>query len=331
MGLSLAEPRRIDGARSGGVRLGPTLVAIGNFDGVHLGHRAVLQAAGAEARAKGLRLCVLTFHPHPSEVLGRGRQAVLTPLDRKVELLTRLDDALTVVVEPFTLELARSTPREFAKDLLVEQLGAKVVVVGQNFRFGHQRAGDLALLSELGGELGFAARAEALAGDVQGPFSSSRVRAAVAGGDVVEAARLLGRPHAVSGTVARGDGRGRTIGIPTANLEGIVEALPPHGVYACLVDRLDSDGRARVLGTAAMNLGVRPTVAAGYSVEAHVHDFDGDLYGARLRLHFVARLRDEMKFSSVEDLVHRIRADVASARAATSACAPDPAASGAWS
>ena len=321
--------RRVDGAGSL-VRSGrSTLVAIGNFDGVHAGHRAVLGAAVADARSRGLQPVVLTFHPHPAEVLGRGRQATLTALDRKVELLCRLDPALRVVVEPFTKQLAAMTPRAFAEELLVQALGAKIVVVGQNFRFGHDRAGDLTMLETLGRELGFEARAEPLAHDAAGPFSSSRIRELVAQGDVRRAEALLGRPHMISGEVVRGDGRGRTVGIPTANLGGVTEALPEHGVYSCLVDVVDETG-PRKLGTGVANIDNRPTVAAGFSVEVYVHDFDGDLYGARLRVHLVDRIREERKFANLDALVRQIRTDIETARAQTSAREPDPAAGGAW-
>lgn len=324
------QPRRVDGARALGKECAPSLVAIGNFDGVHVGHRAVIEVASADARAQGLTFLVLTFDPHPAEVLGRGRQAALTPLDRKIELLCRLAPELSVVVEPFTLGLAQTSPRAFAEELLVRDLRARVVVVGQNFRFGRERAGDLATLEDLGRELGFEARAEALACDAEGALSSSRIRAAISSGDLSCAERLLGRPHAISGAVVRGDGRGRTLGIPTANLGGVVEALPPHGVYACLVDRIAADGTASALATGVANIGNRPTVAAGFSVEVHLHDLDADLYGARLRVHLVAPIREERKFSDLGALVVQIRADVETARSLTSGCTPEPGAAGAW-
>jgi riboflavin kinase/FMN adenylyltransferase len=274
---------------------------------------------------------VLTFHPHPSEVLGRGGLPVLTPIERKVELLCRLGPELHVVVEPFTMELAGTSPRAFAEELLARDLGARVVVVGQNFRFGKNREGDLKMLEELGKSLGFEARAEPLAGDAEGTFSSSRIRACIAEGDLKTARRLLGRPHALAGTVVRGDGRGRKIGVPTANLDGVVEALPPYGVYACLVDRIDGPSSATRLSTGVANIGNRPTFGAGFSVEVHLHDFDADLYGARLRIHLVDRIRPEMKFAGVDELVTRIRADIETARRTTAHEAPDPAALGAWS
>jgi riboflavin kinase/FMN adenylyltransferase len=321
--------RRFDGVKALGRQSEPTLVAIGNFDGVHAGHRAVLGAASRDAKSRGLALSVLTFHPHPTEVLGRGKQAVLTPVDRKIELLSRVDPEIRVVVEPFTKELAAMTPRAFAEELLAGALAARVVMVGQNFRFGHGRAGDLRLLSELGDELGFQARAEPLRTDAEGPISSSRIRASIAAGDLAAAEQCLGRPHALSGTVVHGDGRGRTIGVPTANLGIVPEALPPHGVYACVVDRIQN-GAASRLSTGVVNIGTRPTVAAGFSVEVHLHDFEGDLYGAELRLHLVGQIREEKRFESLDALVAQIREDIATARQLAAARSPDPAAGAAW-
>jgi riboflavin kinase/FMN adenylyltransferase len=247
-------------------------------------------------------------------VLGRGTLPVLTTLERKVQLLCDFDPSIRVVVEPFTVELSKMSPRAFAEALLVEQLGARVVMVGENFRFGHGRAGDLRVLRELGNELGFEAHAEPLSGDSAGAFSSSRIRAAITEGDLATAERLLGRPHALTGIVESGQGRGRTIGVPTANLGGVVEAQPPYGVYAGLVDLLDSDGSATNLGFAAANIGDRPTVKAGFAVEAHLLDFDGDLYGKRLRLHLVERLRDELRFAGVAELKVQIQSDLTAAR-----------------
>jgi riboflavin kinase/FMN adenylyltransferase len=204
------------------------------------------------------------------------------------------------------------------------------VVVGQNFRFGQNRAGDLKMLEELGKGLGFEARAEPLAGDAEGTFSSSRIRAQITQGDLAAARALLGRPHALSGTVVRGDGRGRTIGVPTANLGGVVEALPPYGVYACVVDRIDGPSSAVRLSTGVANIGERPTFGAGFSVEVYLHDFDQDLYGNALRVHLTERIRPEMKFSGVQELVARIRADIETARRVTASETPDPMALGAW-
>jgi riboflavin kinase/FMN adenylyltransferase len=307
----------------------PSLVAIGNFDGVHRGHRAVIGSAAAEARQRALRPLILTFDPHPAQVLGRG-YAMLTSSARKIELIGRIDPALEVVVQPFTKELSEMTPRQFVTDLLVEQLGARLVIVGQNFRFGHDRAGDLAALEALGHELGFEARAEELEGDVSGTFSSSRVRDLISRGEVTTAEHVLGRPHSVSGIVVAGDRRGRSIGFPTANIREVAELLPPDGVYACVVDREEPSGGA-ALGIGAANLGTRPTVDGKNRVlEVHLFDFSGDLYDAVLRVHFVERLRAEQRFSGLSELKAQIERDVAAARRALAGRQPDPSAGGRW-
>jgi len=255
------------------------------------------------------------FDPHPSAVLGRGALPALTTLERKLELLGGLCPGLTVVVEPFTLELSQRSPDAFAEEVLARALGARVVVVGNNFRFGLARAGDLATLERLGVTLGFEARAEALHGDAEGPYSSSRIRGALAAGDLATTERLLGRPHSLSSTIVPGAGRGRTIGVPTANLGAIPEALPTYGVYAVVADRIDVDG-PRVLARGVANVGVRPTLGAGFSVETHFFDFDGNLYGERVRLHLCARLRDERRFDGIDALRAQIVRDLSEARAA---------------
>lgn len=305
-------------------------MVIGTFDGVHRGHRVVIEAAVDEAARSGLRPLILTFHPHPVEVLGHGAPERLTTLERKIELIGRIDSNLAVVVEPFTLELSQKTPREFAEQLLVGQLGARRVMVGSNFRFGHGRAGDLATLEQLGRELGFDAGAEPLTGDERGPFSSSRVREALAAGNLAEAEHVLGRPHSLSGVVVEGDRRGRTIGVPTANLTRVPEVLPPHGVYATLIDRLQADGTARALGSGVTNIGERPTVSGGFSVETHVFDFQGDLYGVGLRVHLIERLRAEQRFAGLDELKAQIERDQLAAKKLLADRRLDPNADGAW-
>lgn len=305
------------------------LVAIGNFDGVHLGHRAVIEAALSEARERGLRPLVLTFDPHPAEVLGRGARPPLTLLDRKLALIERLGPELRVVVEPFTRELSLLTPARFAREFVVGLLGARVVIVGDNFHFGHARAGDLQALVGLGQELGFEARASSLSGDAVGPYSSTRARAALAEGDLRAVEQVLGRPHSLTGTVVLGAQRGRTIGVPTANLSEVREALPPYGVYAVLVDSV-TDGVPAALATGVANIGLRPTVSGGFSVEVHLFDFADDLYGSALRIHLVARLREERKFAGLAELKAQIAADSAQARSVLSGAVADPSARGAW-
>lgn len=305
------------------------MVAIGNFDGVHRGHQAVVGQAVQLAQAASLVPLVLTFDPHPSQVLGRGALPALTTLERRVELLRRQSAELSVVVEPFTLPLAQMEPLEFARSLLVTGLGAKMVIVGENFRFGRDRRGDFADLSRLGAELGFGARASELESDPQGPISSTRVRGALERGALEEAEALLGRPHSLTGLVIPGQGRGRSIGVPTANLSELSEALPPHGVYAVLVDR-KTDAGFEALGAGVANFGVRPTLGAGPSFEAHLFDASLDLYGQELRVHLLSRLREERKFSGIEELRAQISLDIDRARALTASRKPDPSAQGAW-
>jgi riboflavin kinase/FMN adenylyltransferase len=287
-------------------------VIIGNLDGVHRGHQAVLHQARTIADARGLKTLVLTFDPHPAQVLRGVTPPRLATLERRVELLRR-HGADEVVVEPFTSDLAALTPERFVKELLVDRLGAGAVVVGENFRFGARRAGDLALLRELGKSLAFDVAAAEVAGDERGPFSSTRVRDAIASGDLNEATRLLGRRHSISGVVEGGDRRGRTIGFPTANLGGVVEVLPPHGVYAVFAG--DRPG--------VMNLGVRPTVdGKQLRIEVHLFDFAGDLYGQSMRVHLVDRIRDEKKFGGLDELKAQIAADAAAAKSLLAAGPP---------
>ena len=268
-------------------------VALGTFDGVHLGHRRVLEAA----RAAGPRATAVTFWPHPRIAFGH-RVELLTSLERRLELLdeTGLDE--TLVVE-FTLDLAALEPEEFAERYL-RRIGADVVVAGADFRFGRERRGDLALL----GELGFDVRSVPLLEDV----SSSRVRQLLRDGDVERAARLLGRPAEVEGTVVSGDRRGGTLGFPTANL-AVDPALlvPSFGIYA---------GSAAGY-RAADSIGVNPHYGGSESrVEAFLLDFEGDLYGRRLVVELWQRLRDERAFETERDLIEQIARDVKATRAA---------------
>jgi riboflavin kinase/FMN adenylyltransferase len=294
-------------------------VTIGNFDGVHVGHRALVAAAVEQARARDGTAVVLTFDPHPARVLRRDRApAALTTLAQKEELLAALGvDRLAVL--PFDAALAALDPEAFAREVLAEALGARHVVVGESFRFGHRRAGDAGTLVALGARLGFEVQAKAPVLALGEPVSSSRVREALGRGDVRAARAMLGRPYFVDAVVVRGAGRGRTIGVPTANLEGDNEVLPQRGVYAA---------RCRVPGGrwsgAVVNVGYRPTFDNGpLTVEAHLLDFDGDLYGARVRLEFHERVRGEQRFGGADALVARIREDVAVARALLSSPGDD--------
>ncbi len=285
-------------------------VAVGNFDGVHRGHQALVAAAVARAHETGGAAVVLTFDPHPARVLrGDEAPASLTTLAQKEELVRELGvDRLVALT--FDRALAALTPEAFVKEVLASLLGARHVVVGESFRFGHSRHGDARTLQALGGQQGFDVQVVKPVLHDGRPISSSRVREALGKGDVKEAAALLGRPYALDGRVVRGDGRGRGLGIPTANLAVEEQMLPARGVYAGRVLVPRGDWRPAVV-----NVGERPTFGGkGVVVEAHLLDFTGDLYGADLRLSFQARLRGEERFANAEALVERIHADVRAAR-----------------
>jgi riboflavin kinase / FMN adenylyltransferase len=289
-------------------------LVVGNFDGVHKGHQAVLTEAVETARAQGLVASVLTFEPHPAAVVGRGAPPVLTTLEDRAELMGALG-VERVYVRRFDAAFATWEPERFARELVAEALVARVVVVGQNFRFGVRRAGDLTLLQSLGAELGFEVRVHAITSDAHGRFSSTRARVAIAAGDLEEVERVLGRPHALSGPVVHGQERGRTINFPTANIAPVGEMLPPDGVYAVRVDLFDDDGAVTALPGGVTNIGRRPTVGGGErSVETYILGFAGDVYGERLRLHLVARLRGEQKFAGLEELKTQITLDCIQAR-----------------
>ena len=277
-------------------------LAVGEFDGVHLGHREVIRGADS----------VLTFEPHPRQVVAPdAAPKLLTPLAVKADLIAGLGVSELIVI-PFDRTFAAQTAQEFIDHVLVGQLGAVEVAVGENFRFGHRAQGDVELLQR---QDAFATRVERLV-EVDGQVvSSSHIRGLVVTGEVETAGRLLGAPFTMRGTVVGGDRRGRDLGYPTANL--VPESAlvyPGHGVYACraVVER---DGELRTWAGAA-SVGVRPTFVTGRGVlvEAYLLDFDGDLYGQELRLSFLRRLRGEHRFESVDELVEQMARDVEEAR-----------------
>ena len=289
-------------------------LVVGNFDGVHRGHQSVLTEAVQAARAQGLAPSVLTFDPHPAAVVGGGAPPVLTTLERRAELMGQLG-VERVYVRRFDAAFAGWEPERFARDLVAGALRARLVVVGQNFRFGTKRAGDLALLRSLGAELGFEVRVHGIASDANGPFSSTRAREAIAAGTLDEAERVLGRPHALSGVVVHGQERGRTINVPTANIAPVAEMLAPDGVYAVRAEILEDDGEVVPLPGGVTNIGMRPTVGGtSRTVETYLLGFAGDLYDQRLRVHLVARLRDEQKFAGLDELRTQITLDCIHAR-----------------
>jgi len=291
------------------------LIAIGNFDGVHRGHQHLLSAVVEQARAMGLVPTVLTFDPHPSVVLGRGALPLLTGIETKVQLLQQVSPALEVVVQPFTKQLAALSPEGFVRDVLVGSHHAGHVVVGANFRFGAGRAGNLGSLQSLGHRYGFSAEALPLLEAEGEAISSSRIRSLLTAGHVGEAAKLLGRPHVTSGEVVHGDAIGRTLGFPTANLGGIAELVPGFGVYACTAEIVGTPNKAL---PGAASIGVRPTLNQSgpppVRVEVHLLDRALDLYGQTLRVAWVARLRGEERFASLDALKAQIASDVDHAR-----------------
>jgi riboflavin kinase / FMN adenylyltransferase len=302
---------------------GRSVVTIGVFDGVHRGHQATIGHAVQRARELHVPAVVMTFDPHPSEVVRPGSHpAVLTEPARKAELLADLGvDAFCVI--PFTPEFSRLPAEGFVHDVLVDTLHTSLVVVGENFRFGHKAAGDVELLRRLGRSFGFAVEAAPLVSDDGTVFSSTYIRALVAAGDVAEAAEALGRPHRVEGVVVRGDQRGRELGFPTANLlTSGHAAVPADGVYAAWLVRAARANSRRMAAApdrphmAAVSVGTNPTFSGRERrVEAFILDFDGDVYGERLALDFVARLREQRSYPEIGSLITQIDADVAATRA----------------
>ncbi len=295
-------------ARSG------TAVAIGNFDGVHVGHRALIDRARALAAPRGLRAVALTFDPHPSAVLSpQGAPPRVCSLARRLELLAAAGLDATVV-EPFTRELAAYPADAFVDQIVLGALGAHAIVVGYDFSYGQGRAGSPAELRAHGERAG--AHVEIVAPvEVGGEIaSSSKIRAYLRAGDLPGAERLLGRRWDLDGTVVHGAKRGRAIGVPTANVAPESDLVIAPGIYAVTlgVDGVDLP--------AVASLGTNPTFVdgGGLVLEVHVLDWDGDLYGRRVRTTFVARLRDELRFDSVDALISQIRLDIERARSVLS-------------
>lgn len=286
-------------------------LSIGSFDGVHRGHQRIISNLVGGARRQGAPAVVLTFHPHPALVLGKRERAFyLTTPDGKADQMRALGvDVL--ITHPFNQEVAGLSARQFLEQLQAH-LGLKRLMVGHDFAMGHNRDGDVPALKELGREMGFSVQVHdpvELEGEV---VSSSRIRALLAEGKVAEAARFLGRPYRLDGPVETGEGRGRGLGIPTANITlSEQRMIPANGVYVC---------RAHVAGEqlgAVTNVGVRPTFDGGAErpvVEAHLLDFDRDLYGRMVKLDFLERVRAEKRFSGPKALVEQIHADIIHAR-----------------
>lgn len=285
-------------------------LTVGVFDGVHRGHQAIIKQLTDGAHALGLSACLLTFDPHPAIVLGRGDIRLLTLPEERAELLGALGVDV-VITHPFDREVANMTASDFMRRLKTH-LGVTHLILGYDSTLGRNREGNAARLTEIGEELGYTLETVAALGDESGVFSSTAIRKLIATGNVRESARLMGRPYCFRGVVIHGDHRGRELGYPTANLSHAPgKLIPANGIYACRA-RL---GEERFM--AAVNVGVRPTVKHDQSipnVEAYLLDFDRNIYGEVLALEFVERLRDEIKFESLNELVAQIGRDVEQTR-----------------
>jgi riboflavin kinase/FMN adenylyltransferase len=289
----------------------PTALTIGNFDGVHRGHQAMLARLKEQAGALGLRACVLTFEPHPLELFApRTAPTRLTSLREKLELLAA-HGVECVQVSRFNRAYANLSPQDFIEHVLLQGLDMRWLLIGDDFRFGARRAGDFALLQEAAAKKGFGLEAMRTVAQDGVRISSSAVRSALAAGRLAEAETLLGRPYSISGRVVHGDKLGRTIGYPTANVQLRHNRPPLYGIFA--VRTLDGKGVTR---HGAASLGLRPTVddSGRAKLEVHLFDFSGDLYGQHLRIDFLHKIRDEEKFADLESLRVRIDRDCEEAR-----------------
>ncbi len=289
------------------------VITIGNFDGVHIGHQALLHTVIERAEAIGGTSVAMTFEPHPIRVLAKnGQPPLITLYEQKTELIARSGIEVLVCV-PFTREFASIPAERFVQELLVERIGVKVVVVGKDYSFGRDRRGDLSLLRSLSGDLGYdVVVVDWIQGfnGISGRISSTRVRQLVMEGNMDEARRMLGRYYQVRGRVARGRNRGgRLLGFPTANLQLQDELCPKQGIYAVTVEH---GGRTY---PAVANIGFSPTFNDHlFTIEVHILDFNRSIYDENIRVNFIRRLRDEIKFSSIEALSEQIRKDVQEAR-----------------
>jgi len=288
---------------------GGSVVTIGNFDGVHLGHREIFRRVVGAARACRATATVITFEPHPLMLLApdKAPPRINTPAEKVRLIRASCIDLLAIL--PFTRKLAALPATEFVERILVEKLAVRHLVIGYDYAFGRNRQGDAAFLAEAAKTHGFTLEVLEPLRAGQEVYSSTRIRQTLLRGDVRGVVGVLGRHFTLDGTVVSGDGRGRQLGFPTANLLTRKELLPANGVYAVKVRY------GRRMYDAVVNLGQRPTFAgAAPTLEIHLLDYSGDLYGKRLRLYFIDRLRDEQRFSSIPELLNTIRADIDQAR-----------------
>jgi riboflavin kinase/FMN adenylyltransferase len=304
--------------------IGRCVVTIGTFDGMHRGHAEVIKCAVALARRLGLPSVMLMFDPQPDELVRPGaRPAVLTTIACRAELATHLGIDVVRVL-PFDLSVAGLVPADFARRVLVERLHAAEVVIGENFRFGHRVAGSVADLREFGARFGFVVQSVGLVRDSHTIISDTYLRSCIEAGDVALAESALGRRHRIDGIVEHGDHRGRALGFPTANLSfDRLAAVPADGIYAgraVFLDEWWQTDESAPLGAAAISVGTNPTFGRRQRrVEAHILDFEGDLYGQRVGIEFSHRLRGMIRFDDATALIAQMKRDVEQAREILSA------------
>jgi riboflavin kinase/FMN adenylyltransferase len=286
-----------------------SVVTLGNFDGLHLGHQELIGKVIARAREIGAASVVVTFRPHPLKILAPEKCPPLISIyEEKIRLFEKLGIDVLVKI-PFTRDFAKMSPEDFVKNILCDTLGAKEIFVGYNYRFGRGREGTIATLKTLGEKFDFSVREVeqvSLKGEV---ISSTKIRHLLSDGEVEHAARLLGRTYAITGIVVRGDGRGKGLGFPTANIAPKHSIVPADGVYAVRLFVRDKfyDGIA--------NIGLRPTFGKNVlAIEVHIFEFNEDIYGEEISLYFVGRIRKERKFAAAADLIKQIHADIKTAR-----------------
>ena len=286
-----------------------SIITLGNFDGLHLGHQELIRKIIHRAKETGGLSMVVTFRPHPLKILAPEKCPPLISIyEEKIELLDKLGIDVLVKI-PFTLDFSAMEPRAFVKDILVDLLGAKEIFVGSNYRFGKGRKGNIQMLRDLGKELGFIVREVEQVSLNSEVISSTRIRQLLINGDVEHAAKLLGRPYALCGVVIKGDGRGKGLGFPTANLAPRHSLIPSNGVYAVrlLVRDKYYDG--------IVNIGLRPTFdAKSMAIEVHIFDFNEDIYGEEMTVYFANKIREEKKFDSADSLIGQITKDISAAK-----------------
>ena len=299
----MIEPRVIFGSE----KAAPSVVSIGSFDGVHIGHQDILSQMKSVGKTGRWQTCIGTFDPHPRVVLGGLERQTLTTLEERASLLRYygIDRFLAI---PFSQSVADTSPESFVEDVLVKQLGAKAVIVGYDHHFGKNRRGDVELLRQLGSFHGFSVHEREPVQHEEQVVSSSLIRGLVAEGELEQVSHYLGRRYEIRGTVIKGAGRGKDIGVPTANLDLVSDQkmTPGTGVYAVMVRLPGSE----LLLPGMMNIGTRPTFEGlGLHLEVNILDWSGDLYDRELRVEFAKRLRNEQKFASVNDLIEQLNKD----------------------